>query len=54
MESIVAALVTEALTLVGVIVPNSRSRAIMEVIIDSLTRQVERRNRMVELTYAPE
>lgn len=54
MKSAIAALVTRVLTLAGVIVPNSRSRAIMEVKIGSLTRQVERHNRMVECTCALE
>ena len=54
MESVVATLVTEMLTLAGVIVPNSRSRAIMEVKIGSLTRKVERHNRVVECTCALE
>lgn len=54
MESVVAALVTGVLTLAGVLVSNSRSRAVMEVKIDNLTRQVERRNCFVERTYALE
>ena len=54
MESVIAALVTGVLTLVGVVVSNGRSRAVMEVKIDDLTRQVERHNRMVERTYALE
>ena len=54
MESVVAALVTGALTLAGVLVSNSRSRAVMEVKIDNLARQVERHNRLVERTYALE
>ena len=54
MESVVAALVTGVLTLAGVLVSNSRSRAVMEVKIDNLTRQVERRNYLVERTYAME
>ena len=37
MESVVAALVTGVLTLAGVLVPNSRSRAVMELKIDELT-----------------
>ena len=52
MESVVAALVTGVLTLAGVLVSNSRSRAVMEVKIDNLTRQVERHNCLVERTYA--
>lgn len=54
MESVVAALVTGVLTLAGVLVSNSRSRAVMEVKIDNLTRQVERHNHMAERTYALE
>lgn len=53
MESIAAALVTGLLTLFGVIVSNSRSRAVMEAKIDALTKQVEKHNRMVERAYAP-
>ena len=53
-ESVVAALVTGVLTLAGVLVSNSRSRAVMEVKIDNLTRQVERHNCLVERTYALE
>lgn len=54
MESVVAALVTGVLTLAGVLVPNSGSRAVMEVKIDNLTRQVERHNCLIERTYALE
>lgn len=54
MESVAAALVIGLLTLLGVIVSNSRSRAVMEVKIDALTKQVEKHNRMVERTYALE
>lgn len=42
------------LTLAGVVVSNSRSRAVMEVKIDNLARQVEKHNRVVERTYALE
>ena len=54
MESVVAALVTGVLTLAGVLVPNSGSRAVMEVKIGNLTRQVERHNCLIERTYALE
>ena len=54
MESVIAALVTGVLTLIGVLVSNSRSRAVMEVKIDNLTRQVEKHNCLIELTYALE
>ena len=54
MESVIAALVTGVLTLIGVRVSNSRSRAVMEVKIDNLTRQVEKHNCLIERTYALE
>ena len=54
MESVVTALVTGVLTLLGVIVSNSRSRTAMEIKLDNLTKQVEKHNRMVERTYALE
>lgn len=54
MESVIAALVTDVLTLIGVIVSNSRSRAVMEVKIDNLARQVEKHNSLIERTYALE
>lgn len=52
MESAIAALVTGVLTLAGVIVSNSRSRAVTEVKIDNLTRQIEKHNCLIERTYA--
>ena len=36
------------------LVSNSRSRAVMEVKIDNLTRQVEKHNCLIERTYALE
>lgn len=51
MESIIAATVTRALTLLGVLASNSRSRAVMETKIDELTRRVEMHNRMIERTH---
>lgn len=51
MESVIAALVTGLLTLIGVLVSNSRSRAVMEAKIDALTKQVEKHNCLVERTY---
>ena len=44
MESIAVALIGGVVTLVGVIVSNSRSRAVMELKIDELTRRVEKYN----------
>ena len=54
MESIIAAAITGALTLLGVIVSNSKSRAVTECKIDELARKVEAHNRMIERTYALE
>lgn len=51
MESVLVALVSGVLTLVGVLVSNSRSRAVMEVRLDELSHHVERHNNMVERTY---
>ena len=54
MESVIAALATGVLTLIGVLVSNSRSRAVIEVKIDNPTRQVEKHNCPIERTYALE
>ena len=51
MDSIVVALIGGAVTLVGVVLSNSRSRAVMEVKIDELSRRVEKHNCLVERTY---
>ena len=51
MESIVVALIGGAVTLAGVVLSNSRSRAVMEVKIDELCRRVEKHNCLVERTY---
>ena len=51
MESVVAALVTGVLTLAGVVLSNSKSRAVVEEKVDALTRQVEKHNSLVERTY---
>ena len=50
-ESIVVALIGGAVTLVGVVASNSRSRAVMEVKIDELSKRVEKHNSVVERTY---
>lgn len=49
-ESIAVALIG-IVTLVGVIASNSRSRAVMELKIDELTRRVEKHNCLIERTY---
>lgn len=51
MESIVVAIITGVVTLVGVIVSNSKSQAVMEVKIGALTEKVEKHNRVLERTY---
>ncbi len=51
MESVAVALITGVLTLAGVLVSNSKSRAVMEEKIEALTRQVEKHNRVIERTY---
>ena len=50
-ESIAVALIGGVVTLVGVIVSNSRSRAVMELKIDELTRRVEKHDCLIERTY---
>lgn len=51
MESVVTAVVTGVLTLIGVLVSNSRSQAVIEVKLDNLADKVEKHNSMVERTY---
>ena len=51
MESIVVACITGVVTLVGVILSNSKSRAVMELKIDALTEKVEKHNHLIERTY---
>ena len=41
MESVITAVVTGVLTLVGVLVSNSRSQAVIEVKLDKLASKVE-------------
>lgn len=45
------ALIGGVVTLVGAIVSNSRSRAVMELKIDELTWRVEKRNCLIERIY---
>lgn len=51
MESIVVACITGVVTLIGVILSNSKSRAVMEVKLDALTEKVEKHNQVLERTY---
>ena len=51
MESIIVAIITGVVTLAGVILSNSKSRAVMEFKIDDLAEKVEKHNHLVERTY---
>ncbi|MBQ9003487.1 MAG: hypothetical protein IJ087_16695 [Eggerthellaceae bacterium] len=51
MESIFAASITGVLTLVGVSLSNSKSRAVTECKIDELSARVEKHNSMIERQY---
>lgn len=51
MESVVVACITGVVTLVGVILSNSKSRVVMELKIDELARKVEKHNQMIERQY---
>lgn len=51
MESILAAAVTGILTLIGMLVSNSRSRAVMEVKFDTLSERVRQHNEVITRTY---
>ncbi len=44
METILAAVITGAITLLGVLIANSKSQAVMEEIVDELTREVREHN----------
>lgn len=43
-ESIIVAIITGVLTLVGVLISNSKSQAVMEERVDELTREVREHN----------
>ena len=51
MESIIVARSTGVVTLVGVILSNSKSQAVMEVKPGALTAKVEKHNQVLERTY---
>ncbi|MBQ9000624.1 MAG: hypothetical protein IJ087_02075 [Eggerthellaceae bacterium] len=54
MESIIAAAVTGALTLIGVLASNSKSRAVTEMKIDQLSALVEKHNQVIERVFVLE
>lgn len=44
METVLAAVITGAITLLGVLIANSRAQAVMEEKVDELTREVREHN----------
>ena len=44
MESIITALITGGVTLIGVLIANSKNKAVMETKVDELTREVREHN----------
>ena len=44
MESIIAALITGSVTLIGVLIANGKSQAVTETKLDELTREVREHN----------
>lgn len=48
MESIVVALITGAITLVGVLIANSKSQAVTETKLEDLTREVRAHNNFAQ------
>ena len=44
MESIITALITGGVTLIGVLIANSKNQAVMETKVDELTREVREHN----------
>lgn len=51
MESVIVAIITGVVTLAGVILSNSKSRAVLELKIEVLTSKVEKHNQVLERTY---
>lgn len=44
METVIAAVITGAITLIGVLIANSKNQAVMETKVDELTREVREHN----------
>lgn len=44
METVIAAVITGGITLVGVLIANSKTQAVMETKVDELTREVREHN----------
>ncbi len=53
-ESIIVALITGVLSLMGVFFANRKGQALMEYKIDELTDKVDKHNNMIERVYALE
>ena len=51
MESVLAATITGVLTLIGVLYSNSKSKAVIELKIDTLSERVRQHNEVVSRTY---
>lgn len=47
-ESIIVAIITGVLTLIGVLISNSKSQAVMEERVDELTREVREHNKFAK------
>lgn len=47
-ESIIVAIITGVLTLVGVLISNSKSQAVMEAKVNELTREVREHNKFAK------
>ena len=47
MKSIIVACIKGVVTLIGVILSNSKSRAVVEVKLDALTEKVEKHNQVL-------
>lgn len=48
METIIAAVITGGITLIGVLIANSRTQAVMQVKVDELTREVREHNNFAQ------
>lgn len=47
-ESIIVAIITGVLTLIGVLISNSKSQAVMETKVNELTREVREHNKFAK------
>ena len=50
-ESIIVALITGALSLIGVYIANRKSAALMEYRLKELEKKVDKHNKLIERTY---